>query len=135
MTYLLLNLGFLALAAAVALVAALVHRQRVGQSRQVNQRAVSERAVSEGAVSQRPAGRPRKVIAAVVLSFLALCVLTAVFDNLMIAVGLFEYSAEHTSGWRIGLAPLEDFAYVLAAAVLLPAVWTLLPAGKGARDE
>jgi lycopene cyclase domain-containing protein len=116
MTYLLLNLGFLALAAVVGLVAAMVHRGRQ-------------------AASQRPAGRPRKVVAAVVLSFLALCVLTAVFDNLMIAVGLFEYSAEHTSGWRIGLAPLEDFAYVLAAVVLLPAVWTLLPAGKGWRDE
>ncbi|QTG82507.1 lycopene cyclase domain-containing protein [Arthrobacter crystallopoietes] len=116
MTYLLLNLGFLALAAAMALVAALVHRRRQ-------------------AVSGLPAGRPRKVIAAVVLGFLVLCVLTAVFDNLMIAVGLFEYSAEHTSGWRIGLAPLEDFAYVLAAAVLLPAVWILLPGGKGAHDE
>jgi len=116
MTYLLLNLGFLAFAAAMALVAALVHRRRQ-------------------AVSRRPAGRPRKVIAAVVLGFLVLCVLTAVFDNLMIAVGLFEYSAEHTSGWRIGLAPLEDFAYVLAAAVLLPAVWILLPGGKGAHDE
>lgn len=124
MTYLLLNLGFLAVAAAVALLAALVHRRRAGES-QANQRPVSQRLV----------GRPRKVVAAVVLSFLALCVLTAVFDNLMIAAGLFEYSAEHTSGWRVGLAPLEDFAYVLAAAVLLPTVWTLLPAGKGSRDE
>lgn len=140
MTYLLLNLGFLAVAAAVAVIAALAHHRRVGESRQANQRPVSQRpasqlAESEGVVSQRPVRRSRKVIAAVVLSFLVLCVLTAVFDNLMIAVGLFEYSAEHTSGWRIGLAPLEDFAYVLAAVVLLPAVWTVLPAGKGARDE
>ncbi|MCW2135168.1 lycopene cyclase domain-containing protein [Arthrobacter sp. VKM Ac-2550] len=130
MTYLLLNLGFLALAAAVALVAALVRRRRVGESRQANQPAANQHGVG-----QRPVHRPRKVVAAVVLSFLALCVLTAVFDNLMIAAGLFKYSPEHTSGWRIGLAPLEDFAYVLAAAVLLPAVWSLLPAGKRSRDE
>ncbi|GLB67687.1 lycopene cyclase domain-containing protein [Arthrobacter mangrovi] len=111
MTYWLLNAAFLAAAAAVALAAVLVrHRRRT------------------------PAGtgarRPHTAGAAVVLTLLALCVLTAVFDNIMIAAGLFEYSAEHTSGWRIGLAPLEDFAYVLAAALLLPALWTLLPAGR-----
>ncbi|WP_336712024.1 lycopene cyclase domain-containing protein [Arthrobacter sp. USHLN218] len=111
MTYWLLNAVFLAAAAAVALAAALVRHRR-------------------HTPAQTEARRPRKAGAAVVLTLLALCVLTAVFDNLMIAAGLFEYSAEHTSGWRIGLAPLEDFAYVLAAALLLPALWTLLPAGR-----
>ena len=106
MTYWLLNAVFLAAAAAVALAAALVK-----------------------------ARRPRKAGAAVVLTLLALCVLTVVFDNIMIAAGLFEYSAEHTSGWRIGLAPLEDFAYVLAAALLLPALWTLLPAGRATAGQ
>ena len=52
-------------------------------------------------------------------------IMTAVFDNLMIAVGLFEYSSAHTSGLRIGLAPLEDFGYPLAGALLLPALWAL----------
>ena len=52
-------------------------------------------------------------------------IMTAVFDNLMIAVGLFEYSSGHTSGLRIGLAPLEDFGYPLAGALLLPALWAL----------
>jgi len=60
-------------------------------------------------------------IAAVIL-----LALTAVFDNVMIAAGLFTYPAEHLSGLRIGLAPLEDFSYPLAAAFLVPAVWTLL---------
>ncbi|WP_193596528.1 lycopene cyclase domain-containing protein [Microbacterium sp. YJN-G] len=55
-----------------------------------------------------------------------LAVLTAVFDNLMIAAGLFAYADEHISGLRIGLAPVEDFAYPLAAVILLPALWARL---------
>lgn len=61
---------------------------------------------------------------------LALAALTAVFDNLMIAVGLFSYPPEHLSGLRIGLAPLEDFAYPVCAAFLVPALFTLAPARR-----
>ena len=64
-----------------------------------------------------------------------LILLTAVFDNVMIAVGLFTYPAELISGVRIGLAPLEDFAYPLCAAFLVPALFTLLaPARAGAEE-
>ncbi|MCW3494109.1 lycopene cyclase domain-containing protein [Microbacterium sp. SSM24] len=52
--------------------------------------------------------------------------LTAVFDNLMIAAGLFTYPEEHLSGVRIGLAPIEDFSYAVCAAFLIPAVYVLL---------
>ena len=55
-----------------------------------------------------------------------LVLLTAVFDNLMIAAGLFTYPESLISGVRIGLAPIEDFAYPLCAAFLVPAVFTLL---------
>jgi lycopene cyclase domain-containing protein len=55
-----------------------------------------------------------------------LVVLTALFDNLMIAAGLFTYPAHLISGIRIGLAPIEDFAYAVCAAFLVPAVFTLL---------
>ncbi len=60
------------------------------------------------------------------LAAVVLVALTAVFDNLMIAAGLFAYPAEHVSGMRIGLAPLEDFAYPVCAAFLVPAVFVLL---------
>lgn len=56
-----------------------------------------------------------------------LVVLTAVFDNLMIAAGLFTYPPEHLSGLRVGLAPLEDFAYPVCAAFGVPALYELLP--------
>ena len=46
-----------------------------------------------------------------------LIALTAVFDNVMIAAGLFTYPEQHLSGLRIGLAPIEDFTYALCAAL------------------
>ncbi|MCQ9386545.1 lycopene cyclase domain-containing protein [Brevibacterium moorei] len=52
--------------------------------------------------------------------------LTIVFDNIMILVGLMEYSSAHSSGARIGLMPVEDLAYSLFAALALPALWSLL---------
>ncbi|MCR2762198.1 lycopene cyclase domain-containing protein [Microbacterium sp. zg.B48] len=67
----------------------------------------------------------RRMCASGIAALVLVC-LTAVFDNLMIAVGLFTYPPEHLSGVRIGLAPVEDFAYPLCAAFLVPAVLTLL---------
>ena len=52
-------------------------------------------------------------------------VMTAVFDNVMIGVGLVGYSAEKISGAFVGIAPLEDFAYAVAAVILLPSLWML----------
>jgi len=62
---------------------------------------------------------------AIALAAVPLLALTAVFDNLMIALGLFGYNREHISGAFIGLAPLEDFAYTIAVIVLLPSLWQL----------
>ena len=81
-------------------------------------------AVAALALSQRRVGRQR--IAAVGIALAALLVLTAVFDTVMIAVGLVAYDPELLIGLRVGLAPLEDFAYPIAAAVLLPSLWVLL---------
>ena len=59
-------------------------------------------------------------------STVLLFVLTAVFDNLMIAVGIMTYTDQNISGVQVGLAPLEDFAYPLAGVLLLPGLWLLL---------
>jgi lycopene cyclase domain-containing protein len=59
------------------------------------------------------------------LSLVALLLTTAVFDNVMISVGLVGYDSAKISGAFIGVAPLEDFAYAVAAAVLLPSLWSL----------
>ncbi|MDY7527509.1 MULTISPECIES: lycopene cyclase domain-containing protein [unclassified Cryobacterium] len=97
MTYLLLDLVFVVAAALAAVVAGL---------------------------RRRPS---RRRVAAIGCALLAVLVLSAIFDNVMIGVGLVAYDPAHTSGLRLGLAPVEDFAYPLATALLLPALWTLLP--------
>ncbi|RZU62998.1 lycopene cyclase domain-containing protein [Zhihengliuella halotolerans] len=81
------------------------------------------------AVFRCRAGRRRAVLASAAAAVVVLVILTAVFDNLMLAAGLFGYTPETLSGHHIGLAPLEDFAYPVAAAILLPALWVLF-AGK-----
>ncbi|WP_210479952.1 lycopene cyclase domain-containing protein [Naasia sp. SYSU D00948] len=100
MTYLLLNAVFLVLPVAL-LVAALVVAKRRGRGR-------------------APIG------AAIGLALAVVLVLTAVFDNVLIGLGIFYYAEDRISGLRIGLAPVEDFAYAVAAAIALPSLWVLL---------
>ena len=56
----------------------------------------------------------------------ALLVLTAIFDNVMMAAGFFDYGVDEISGYRFGLMPVEDFFYPIAGALLLSGVWQLL---------
>ena len=65
---------------------------------------------------------------AIAITLGVLLVMTAVFDNVMIGAGLVGYEPSLISGAFIGIAPLEDFAYAVAAAILLPSLWILLPA-------
>lgn len=62
-----------------------------------------------------------------------LVILTAVFDNVLVGVGIVGYHAARISGIRVGVAPIEDFAYAIAAVVLLPCLWSLLTPRR--RDE
>ena len=94
MTYWALNAIFLAITAAVAIVALI--------------------------------RRPRRRWLAILITLGILLLFTAVFDNVMIGVGLVGYDRALISGAFIGVAPLEDFAYAIAAAVLLPSLWMLL---------
>jgi len=60
------------------------------------------------------------------LTAIVLVVMTAVFDNVLVGVGIVAYDPQRISGIRIGVAPIEDFAYAIAAVVLLPSLWSLL---------
>jgi len=62
---------------------------------------------------------------------LVLVALTIVFDTLMIAAGLYVFDPDLILGVYVWGAPVEDFAYALAAVLLMPALWTWL----GRRDE
>jgi lycopene cyclase domain-containing protein len=79
------------------------------------------------AVVARPSRRWWTGIALVAV---ALLVLTAIFDSLMIAADLFRFDESQLLGVHVILAPLEDFAWPLASALALPALWHLL----GTRD-
>lgn len=99
MTYWLLNLWFLVPAALVFVVAVIVSARRGG------------------------AGR---FVGAVAGALIILLAFTAVFDNVMIGIGLVAYDPARISGAFLGAAPLEDFAYAIAAGLLLPSLWVLL---------
>lgn len=78
---------------------------------------------------------PARWWAGVALVAVVLVVLTAVFDSVMILADLYRYEEEMLSGLRIGLAPVEDFAWPVAAALLLPSVWELLDARAGVSNR
>ncbi|GAB2617607.1 lycopene cyclase domain-containing protein [Pseudactinotalea suaedae] len=71
--------------------------------------------------------RPRRSWwTATAITALVLVALTVVFDSIMIAVDLFRFDEDALTGVRLVLAPVEDLAWPLAAALLLPALWQLL---------
>lgn len=78
--------------------------------------------------------RPRPLL----LAGLALVALTAVFDNVIVGIGIVAYNDAKISGLLVPVAPIEDFAYALGAILLVPAVWTWLgrrPAGTRLSGE
>ena len=103
MTYWFINGWFLLAAALIAVVAWRLPRQ-----------------------SQAAGTRTRPDSRAVLGALAVVLVLTAVFDNAIIGFGIVDYDPSKISGVRLGFAPLEDFAYTVAAALIGPSVWALL---------
>lgn len=99
MTYWQLNVIFLTVVAVVVLISVLRFR-RGNSNERIRWRAIAFTAVVTFAM-------------------------TAIFDNIMIQVGLFGYDPQLTADARLGVMPFEDFAYPLAAVLLLPAIWAL----------
>lgn len=71
------------------------------------------------------------------LTGLVLIALTAVFDNVIVGLGIVEYDEALISGVRLWHAPIEDFAYAIGAVLLVPTLWTLLgpPTGRPSRPR
>lgn len=74
-------------------------------------------------VVRRPGPRWWAITGATITGLL---LLTIVFDTAMIAADLFRYDEDQLSGVLIGIAPLEDLAWPVAAGLLLPSLALLL---------
>lgn len=88
-----------------------------------------------GAFQARRHGSAGRYLSAWAVATTALLALTAVFDNIMIAAGFFDYREDGISGIRLGLMPIEDFLYPLAGALLLSGLWQLLGAAREPRGD
>lgn len=60
---------------------------------------------------------------ALLMSLVVVVGMTAVFDPIMIAIGLVEYDSSKLLGAYWLGAPLEDFAYALFAVPFVAALW------------
>lgn len=83
---------------------------------------------------------PRPTILSLTLGIL---VLTLVFDNLIVGLGIVAYDSSKILGLREPIAPIEDFAYLMVGVILIPVLWQYLggkttnsprPSKKGTDD-
>lgn len=110
-TYALLAVPFLGAAVLVAVLAGVVSARR-------------RRADHPGA---RAAARGRRsAVLAGVIAGVALLVMTGVFNNVIVGLGIVAYDPALVLGARVGLFPVEDLAYSIGAVLLLPSCWVLL---------
>lgn len=57
------------------------------------------------------------------VTLFALLLLTAIFDNVIIALDIVNYDSTKLLGLYIHVAPVEDFMYTLLAVILIPSLW------------
>jgi lycopene cyclase domain-containing protein len=96
--------------------------------------------VVSGVVAARRAGsRPRATrgrrIALVTgaVAGIVLLAMTVVFNNVIVTLQIVAYDPARILGVRVGAFPIEDLAYAVGAAFLLPALWVLFDR-TGGRD-
>ena len=73
------------------------------------------------ALTWRTASQVPKKLLVTLLSLLLL--LTAIFDSLIIGSGIVAYDSGRILGLKIGLAPVEDFFYSVAAVLVVIYIW------------
>lgn len=65
----------------------------------------------------------------------ALVIMTAIFDNVIIALGIVGYNSSALLGVYIVKAPVEDFFYSLLAVYLVPALWNYFGSPANTKEE
>jgi len=112
-TYAVLDLCFLLVAVAVGVVASVVAARRA----RARARSAGARAVSRWV---------RTTIGTGAISAVVLVAMTVVFDTVIVGLRIVAYDPARISGVHLGLLPVEDLAYALAAVVLLPSLAVLV---------
>lgn len=126
-TYALLAVPFLGAAVLVAVLAGVVSARR---------RRGDRPGARAGAAAGAGAGARglRSAVLAGVVAGVALLVMTGVFNNVIVGLGIVAYDPALVLGARVGLFPVEDLAYSIGAVLLLPSCWVLLErTGTGPR--
>ena len=72
---------------------------------------------------------------AYLVGILPMLAITAVFDNLIVGAGIVDYDPGKISGIMVGIVPIEDFAYTIAAVLIVPSVWTAMTKRKKKQAE
>ena len=85
-------------------------------------RRASRRTTDEAVVSNRGRGLIWKYASTLIV----LLVFTAIFDNVIVGLGIVAYDPAKLSGLFVGVVPIEDFAYSIAAVLVLPTLWGVL---------
>lgn len=80
--------------------------------------------------ARRGARMGTRVVKVLTLTMVVMLITTAIFDNVIIGVGLVAYDPSTLVGVFLGNAPVEDFAYTIAGVMILPALWILLGTRK-----
>ena len=58
-------------------------------------------------------------------TFVILALVTLIADNAIVGFGVVDYDASKILGARLGVAPIEDFGYLLVGVFLIPVIFKL----------
>ncbi|HTK39421.1 MAG TPA: lycopene cyclase domain-containing protein [Patescibacteria group bacterium] len=56
-------------------------------------------------------------------TLLVILLATAIFDSLIVGLGIVAYDPSLILGVYVGHAPVEDFFYAVVAVILVPNIW------------
>jgi len=63
-------------------------------------------------------------------TLLVMCLVTLVFDNVIVGLGIVDYDSSKISGLLLGLVPVEDFAYTVVSVLAVSSIWHMMTREK-----
>jgi len=59
-------------------------------------------------------------------TLLVMCLVTLIFDNVIVGLGIVDYDSSKISGLLLGLVPVEDFAYTVVSVLAVSSIWHMM---------